>query len=263
MQMHFFCYHKSGTALCSAIAHKIAARFGWQANSLLGLVNSVDQTKQIVTFAHSLIGFDLSTVPHKGVRIIRDPRDVWLSGYLYHRHCNERWCINEGFDLTPPILFPRVPYSQQHRPEEWKRDYLAGLNGLSYQKNLLARGREAGLAFEMERYADWTISAMKAWKPDADTIDVKIEDFMADFDQTLMLILQHFGLSKADIPAALAAAASEDIGRMSDAQIERNPHIHSRSISKWRAMLVPQQVAAFEARYGAVIERLGYQLAAN
>jgi hypothetical protein len=107
---YFFCYHKVGTALCANITRKIAACFGWQADYLLGPIKGVDPSKQIVTFAHPYIEFDLSTIPHKGVRLIRDPRDVWLSGYLYHQHCRERWCINEDFDLTPPILPPRVPF---------------------------------------------------------------------------------------------------------------------------------------------------------
>jgi hypothetical protein len=261
VQMYFFCYHKTGSALCAAVAKRIAARLGWDADYLLGLVRSVDPSKQIVTFAHSLVDFNLSSHPHKGVRLIRDPRDVWLSGYLYHRRCREGWCINEEFDVRPPILFPRVPYSQQHRPEEWKQRYIAGLGGMSYQKNLLARDEDAGLSFEMERYAEWTISAMTSWKPDSDTIDVKIEDFMEDFGETLTRILRHFGMREADIPAALAVAAAEDINRMSDSQLAGNPHIHSRSISKWRAMLKPEQLRKFEARFGDAIEQLGYAAA--
>src|SRR5262249_21912920 len=177
----------------------------------LGLMNGVDASKQIITFGHSLIDFDLSTIPHKGVRLIRDPRDIWLSGYLYHQRCKERWCTNECFDLTPPILPPRIPYSQHHRSAEWKRTYLVGLNGLSYQRNLIWKERDSGLDFERNRYTDWTIEAMLAWKPDPDTIDVKMEVFMADFDGTLTLMLQHFGIREADIPVIVAALASEDI----------------------------------------------------
>lgn len=71
-RMYFFCYHKTGTVLCTAIARKIAARFGWSATILPGLVKSVDPAKQIVVFAHSLIDFDLQSTPHRGVR--PDPR---------------------------------------------------------------------------------------------------------------------------------------------------------------------------------------------
>jgi hypothetical protein len=260
MQRYFFCYHKTGSTLCDLIGRKIAARFGWTCSYLPGFVSAIDRSPQIVIFAHSLIGFDLNSVPHKGVRLIRDPRDVWLSGFLYHRHCGEPWCVNERFDATPPILFPRVPFSQQHRSEEWKRSYLESLNGVSYQKNLLRRDNDAGLAFEMDHYADWTVKAMASWQPDAATIDIKLEDFMADFDGTLVTILQHFGMSEIDIPSVLKAAASADINRMSEARININPHIHSRSISKWRNMLTSKQIATFEERYGDAIRALGYPL---
>jgi hypothetical protein len=258
--LYFFCYHKVGTILCSKIARQLARQFGWKVYYPLGRIDAVDRSKRIVTFAHSLIDFDLSAIPHKGVRLIRDPRDVWLSGYLYHQHCRERWCINENFDLTPPILPPRVPYSQQQRSEEWKRSYLVGLNGLSYQRNLLVKDRDSGLEFEMNRYAAWTIEAMLAWRHDPDTIDVKIEDFMTDFDGTLTLMLRHLGICEVDIPKALAAAAREDINRMSDDRIAANPNIYSRSISKWRSMLIPMQIERFQAQYGEAIQQLGYAL---
>jgi hypothetical protein len=223
MQYFFFSYHKSGTDLCGGLARRLAERFGWSREGHLGLVRQIDPAKRIVAFAHSLIGFDLSSRPHRGVRIIRDPRDIWLSGYLYHRSCTEPWCRNEYFDLRPPIGFPQVPHSQAHRAEDWKKDYIRALGGMSYQRNLFALDRDAGLRFELQRYAAWTIEAMLAWQPDPDTIDVKLEDFVADFDGVLTRILQHFGLSEPDIAAALAACAPEDINRMSDAQLEHFP----------------------------------------
>src|SRR5262249_37323907 len=147
----------------------ITTLFGWQKELHLGLVKCIDLSKQMVVFAHSLVDFELSAIPHKGVRLVRDPRDVWLSSYLYHQRCRERWCISENFDLTSPILAPRVPYSQQHRSEDWKRAYVEGLNGLSYQRNLLSRDADSGLDFEMNRYTDWTVEAMLAWKHDPST----------------------------------------------------------------------------------------------
>ncbi len=259
--MYIFCYHKVGTVLFTKIVQNIAPLFGWTVQSLPGLVGHVDRSKRVVLFIHSIVDFELSSYPHKGIRLIRDPRDVWLSGYLYHRHCSEGWCINENFDVKTPILFPQVPHSQQHRPEEWKQSYIAGLGGMSYQKNLLSRDEDAGLSFEMERYADWTISAMMSWKADPNTIDLKIEDFMADFDGALTRVLRHLGMKEEDIPKALSVAAAEDIRRMSDAQLAGNNHIYSRSISKWQSMLTPRQIRKCELKYGSVIEQLGYSAA--
>jgi len=258
MHYFFFSYHKSGTDLCGGIARRLAERFGWSRGAHLGLVTQIDPTMRVIAFAHSLIGFDLSCHPHRGVRIIRDPRDIWLSGYLYHRRCTEPWCVHENFDLWPPIRFPNVPYSQQHRAEDWKRAYIRGLGGMSYQRNLLTLDQDEGLRFELRRYAAWTIEAMVAWQPDPHTIDIKIEDLVADFDGVLSRILRHFGLSEPDIATALAVCAPEDIGRMSDAQLAQNPHIYARKISKWRDMLTPAQCKSFEALHDRAIKRLGY-----
>jgi hypothetical protein len=45
---------------------------------------------------------------------------------------------------------------------------------------------------------------------------------------------------------------------MDDAALARNPHIHSRQMSKWRDLLSPAQIANFEKRYGSLIAGLGY-----
>jgi hypothetical protein len=258
MQYYFFSYHKVGTVLCGEIARCLAALFGWEWASVVGLARQVDRAKRVVTFQHSLVDFDLARHPHRGVRLIRDPRDVCLSGYQYHRHCSERWCTNQIFDPTPPIMFPQVPYSQQHRPEDWKRHYIAGLGGRSYQQNLRDRDEDSGLSFEMERFASWTVSAMLAWTPDPDTIDVRIEDFMADFDGVLAHILRHFGLNDADIRAGVAAASPQDVRRMSDAAIALNPHISGRTISRWRDVLTEAQKIRLCTEFSDAIERLGY-----
>jgi hypothetical protein len=115
--------------------------------------------------------------------MIRDPRDIWVSGHLYHRHCQEEWCINTDMDPTPPIAWPKVDHSFAHWPEDWKRRYLERLNGKSYQRNLLERSMVEGLDFELEGYTGCTLAAMREWRLNgADALDVKLEDVMADFD---------------------------------------------------------------------------------
>jgi hypothetical protein len=49
---------------------------------------------------------------------------------------------------------------------------------------------------------------------------------------------------------------------MSDAEIATSQHIHSCELSKWRGVLIAQQVAEFERQRGDVIAGLGYSHAA-
>jgi hypothetical protein len=259
-QMLIFCYHKSGTVLMRNIVAAIAPLLGLTIAARYGMVTGIGPAIDVVVVGHSLLGFELRR-SFRAIRIVRDPRDIWVSGYLYHRQCDEPWCVNTDLDPSPPITFPRVPHQREHRRERWKRDYLAGLGGKSYQANLLERDRDGGLEFELERYTSFTMEDMRAWQLNSpDLLEVKLETIARDFDATMRTIFHHLGFTEAEMPVVMEAAAREDIRRMDDAAIAANPHIHSREISKWRGILSPGQVRRFEQRYGDLIVRLGYEL---
>jgi hypothetical protein len=93
-----------------------------------------------------------------------------------------------------------------------------------------------------------------------DTLDVKLEELMADFDGVMSRIFRYFGFSEGQCETALEVARSEDIRRMDDAAIAKRPQITSREISKWRDFIPSARVAQFEAAYGDLIVDLGYEL---
>jgi hypothetical protein len=258
-QILIFSYHKSGTVLFARIMEKLGARLGLSVRTQRGMVYDIDPAADIVRLPHSLLGFTLAR-PFRAVRVVRDPRDIWVSGYLYHRHTNEGWCVNSNFDPTPPIGYPRVDFSMLHRPERWKRGWLARLNGRSYQQNLGERDQAAGLAFELEGYTGCTLAAMRAWRPLPGTLDVRLEDIAADFDAVLARVFQHLGFTGEECACALEIAAAEDINRMDDTALAANPHIHSRTLSKWRETLSAEQLRQFERQYGDLVTGLGYDL---
>ena len=226
--------------------------------TVAGFAAEADRDADIVIFVHSLIGFDVAGLECRGVRLVRDPRDVWVSGYLYHTHCSEKWCTNEDFDVTAPIVWPRVPKSQQHRSERWKRKYLKRLGGKSYQQNLLELDQTGGLAFELRRYARWTIKSMCAWRPSPSIVDYQMERLSTDFDSFMGMLFDHLGLKGEKLDIAMSIAARHDVTRMSDAQIAANDHIHSRELSKWRGFLQADDVALYESRFAGASTILGY-----
>jgi hypothetical protein len=260
-QILVFSYHKTGTSLFLGVMTRLAQTMGLRLANLYGPVARVPADADIVLLPHSLL-FGRLPAGCRAVRIVRDPRDIWVSGYLYHRHCNEPWCTNAVTDPTPPILVPRVDHAMMHWPEAAKAAYVYRLAGRSYRQNLLDRSREQGLDFELEGYTAATLAAMEAWRfGPAEVIDVQLETIMAGFDGAMGALFAHFGFSPGDIERALEVAQAEDINRMDDDAIAARPQIHARSISKWRALLTEAQTRRFEARYGALIERLGYRLA--
>lgn len=256
--MLVFSYHKCGTTLFDRVMHTLAERFGLSVHVQYGMAYAIDPRPDVVLLPHSLLGFQLAR-PFRAVRIVRDPRDIWVSGYLYHRRCTESWCTNTDFDPSPPITYPRVDFSMQHRPERWKRGWLSRLNGRSYQQNLLDRCQADGLAFELDGYTGCTLAAMQAWRPLPDVLDVKLEDIARSFDSSMRQLLLHLGFNPEECEHAIGVAATEDVNRMDDATLAANSHIHSRTLSKWRALLSDAQAQGFEQRYRGLLLSLGYE----
>ena len=243
-------YHKTGTTLIAHVMEKVAVRLGLSIATKYGMAWGLDITSDIILLPHSLLGFALNR-PFRSIRLVRDPRDIWVSGYLYHKRCTEGWCINTDFDLTSPILYPRVDFSFQHRPERWKRRYLQRLNGKSYQRNLVEKDQSSGLEFELQGYTGSTLEAMQAWRSQSvSNMDVRLEELQRDYDTGMWAILRHLGLSDDECSLAVEIARSEDIMRMDDATIAKMPHVFSRTSSKWGEYLSPDQVRQFERQYG-------------
>jgi glycosyltransferase involved in cell wall biosynthesis len=263
-QLLVLTYHKTGTTLFYYIMQAVGRQLGLTLTGQYGLVRKIDPAADIVLLSHSLLCPDFVSRPFRALRVVRDPRDIWVSGYLYHRHCTEQWCTNTDFNLLPPIKYPQVDYSFEHYPEEWKREYLASLRGKSYQQNLRERDQEAGLAFELGGYTGCTLDAMRSWDlTSPNVLQVKLEDVMQRFDSSLKTIFLHFGFSEAECDLAIDFAAEHDITRWDDDAIARNQHVHSRRISKWREFLSPAQLSDFERRYGDLIVSLGYPLSTS
>ena len=172
----------------------------------------------------------------------------------------EAWCTNEDFDRTRPISFPRVPYSQQHRDESWKSDYLDSLGGRSYQQNLRDLPRAEGLHFEIARYGGWTAEQMANFRQQRPEVPMlKFEALMSDFDGRFEWLFSALGLAPALMARAMTIARSEDLGRRSPPRLRANPHTTGGASSRWEEALDSSHQAAIEERFGESITRLEYR----
>lgn len=262
--IYLCCYHKVGTVLLSKVFRDLCAEWGWTFQAVRGYAAAPPADVDVVLFEHSLVDLNTVAQPYVGVHLIRDPRDVIVSGFLYHQRCQERWCINTNFDLTEPINHPQVPFSQQHRSLDWKRAYLTSLNQQSYQANLHARSPAAGLMFELEHYGAWTIESMLAWDyHNPQVLELKFEAIMADFDASFATLFAHLGFTPAQQQRALQLAAAHDLNRMSDRQLAENAHISAKQTQKWRQYVLPEHKSAFLDRFGEALMTLGYESSAD
>ena len=178
------------------------------------------------------------------LHIIRDPRDVLLSGARYHEN-------------------------SPGRQERFLHGARADLGGKSYQAHLQALDTvEAKLDFEMQNMHLKTLNEMLRWPyghPRA--MDLRYEDLIADEDcAQFEAVLAFFGFGAEEIATARQiyfdnslfgglkpeAAAGEAVGRTAT-------HVASGKARQWPAKLPQATAELYLERHGAALVTLGYE----
>lgn len=255
-----FCYHKCGTVLLAKTFSRICARFGWQFAEVYGLCTWLPRQYDVVLLSHSLIKKELLARPYVGVHLVRDPRDIIVSGYLYHSRCSEPWCTSTDLDLHGDLIFPKIPTFMATAAVEKQVKYLQSLNGKSYQENLRCRSQEEAILFEMEGYSGWTIRNMMDWDyGDAHIFEIKFEDMLTGYCEVFARIFAWFNFTEGQKSAAMELAEIENYSSMSNAQKRANPHISSGRISKWQSYFTEKHKRRFRELFGTVLQDLGYE----
>ena len=176
--------------------------------------------------------FDLAALPgsFRGLHMIRDPRDVIVSGAFYHRHSHESWLK--------------------------KRRWCFGLR--TYQEALnKCASDEAALRFEMEQAAGDTIRNMLAWNyTDPRFFEVRYEDLIQDESLELFRrIFTFLGYADIEMPELLRIAQNNSL--FSD-RVSNPGHVRSGAPAQWTQHFTPALKARFTELYGDALERLGY-----
>ncbi len=258
--IYIFSYHKVGSKLTTKIFHRVSLKYGWKFGSFAGEVKEIPSEYDVLTFRHSQVDLKKHSKPFIGVHFIRDPRDIIVSGYLFHRRTMEKWCVNKDFSKASPIVYPRVPFSQEWRSEEWKSNYLDSLNGKSYQEILQGLSQKEGLRYEMQHYGRWTIEDMMKWDyNNPNVLELKFEDFMMNMEASVTEMLNFCKFDEKQVSLGLKLIEGEDPSKMTDEEIKNNLHISSRNPSKWRKYFDDDLKKEFIEMFGDVLIDLGYE----
>ena len=253
------CHHKVGTILLKSVFRDLCLWFGWRFEVVAGTAIAPAPSTDVAVLVHSRIEqLEAARRPFYAVHVRRDPREVLVSGYLYHQHTNERWCVEReaGRDWSRS---PKIPASESYRSEEWKRRYLESLDGTSYQEVLRGLPQQEGLRFEMSHRTAWTIEHMQGLHSSGLVdLDVRLEDAMADFDATFDTLFAAAGLSTVQRRAALQIARRHDLGRKPTEAVAAMPHVHDPHPERWRRYLDADLQASFVQRFPDAVRQLGY-----
>jgi hypothetical protein len=174
-------------------------------------------------------------------RFVRDPRDLVVSGYFYHRRGAEPWLRLES--PTPADWY----FANGCVPEGLRAA------GTSFARYLQSIPEEEGLLAEMEfrRFHFESMAAWPATHPDIATY--RYEDLIRDEVTVLRDVFAFYELTPLERWLATRFAS-----RYSAAGRSRDPHVRNPADGQWRMHFTTKVRRSFDAQYGDLVARLGY-----
>lgn len=195
---------------------------------------------------HSLSGHALDLQRYSDirvVRIIRDPRDLVVSGYHYHRRGAEHWCL-----LPAP------------NEADWRMvrgSIPSGLRaGESLTQHLQRVDQQAGLRAEIE-FRKYHYESMMQWPlDDPRVLLIRYEDLVGNEAESFDRIFEFL-----ELPAVARAAARYYARRYSAPRRKAaSTHVRNAQAGQWQEAFSAELRAEFTAQYRPLLERYGYAL---
>ncbi|WP_299816436.1 sulfotransferase domain-containing protein [uncultured Jannaschia sp.] len=237
-------HHKTGTMWMRAVFRQLAEAIGVVLRQVHpatppGLVPERDRA-MLVQWSSAFPDWLRTRPDARILHLVRDPRDVLLSGMRYHRDTE---AAEEGF---------------LHAAR-------ADLGGFSYQAHLRALPDDAArLRFEMgERHAE-TVAEMLAWTPRVNTIEARYEDLVApDGAGIFREHLRNLGLPEIEVAQGVRAfrdhSLRDGLARPEDRRARVRSHVADGAARQWETRFPPDIARDYAARHGAALVALGYE----
>jgi hypothetical protein len=225
-------HHRIGTVWFRNVLSLIARQLGLSFQRVAR--DSAFPEAEVILYRHARL-FNRSRLgTFRGSHLIRDPRDVVVSGYHYHLWTDEEW-----------VHIPRQEYG-----------------GMTYQEYLRSLDRDAGIAAEIRRSAGSDLAEMGAWNyAQPEFLELKYEDFIVDEPYNFARIFRHYGFKQAaverSVDLALRFSFQRTAGR-SIGEVKEGSHLRSGKPGQWQEVLTPENKALFRELTGDLLVRLGY-----
>ncbi|MBR8828224.1 MAG: sulfotransferase domain-containing protein [Gomphosphaeria aponina SAG 52.96 = DSM 107014] len=229
------CYHKVGTVWFRKLLGRIGREYGLNFQVEKGRrPYKIKEQTEIFMQSHSNVE-PSKLPPYRGSHVVRDPRDVVISGYFYHLWTKESWV---------------------HKP---KKKY----GGISYQEYLKSVDKETGLMEEIKRAATKYIKDMGQWNyKNPNFIEVKYEDLIRDEQSVFTKIFNHYGFNEKAIEKSLEIAEQlsfQNVARRKLGETKEKSHLRSGQPGEWQYIFNEQHKGYFKQMCGKVLVKLGYE----
>lgn len=175
-------------------------------------------------------------------RFVRDPRDLVISGYFYHRCGAEDWCtIKEPKESDWAVVNGCLPAAIR--------------TGESFAECLGRLPQEDGLIAEIDfRYNHFR--SMAQWPTqDPRILLFKYEDILGNEQQVFSKLLKFYEVPWLERFFGARIAVNYSAGR----QKKGMRHIRNPEPQQWKKYFTPKVEAYFMDAHGALLKQLGYQ----
>lgn len=226
-------HHKAGTHWLTGIFRHIAA----QHNLQLLEGEQPDTLSGCDIFFQDHSAFKLSKLKrYRGLHMIRDPRDIIVSGCFYHQRAEEEW-----------LHLPRRRYEGM--------SYVGKINSFTSQQEQLL--------FEMEHIGVLTLKDMLAWNyRNRNFLEIKYENLIGDLElegfREAFKFLQKGGTALSTIPLEELVSHAHDNSLLSG-KVDDGGHVRSGEASQWRDYFDDALSQRFLELFGDILIQLGYE----
>lgn len=250
-----FGYHKCMTVLFHRVFLNLSQELGWafrvfkafEQDQFLQTAN--DSSDNRILLINNVFS-NIKDLPEgfRGSHIIRDPRDILVSAYRYHKWCKERW-------VTEPI-----PENMLNNLKLESLGIVEDMTGLSLQYLLNKVDVETGMMIEL-KIRNRSFIHMLEWDYNHEKIlEVRYEDVFENEVQTFMKLFDHYGLNKKQ--TAIGLKHVERFAFKNQAKLGKTgseQHLSKGISGQWKEHFFPELKTIFKKRYQDLLIKLGYE----
>ena len=223
-------YHKMGTVWFSRILEKLSVDYGLSFQKINDNISDLDTSKDIIVLNHSDICFS-SKQRFKGSHMVRDLRDVIVSGYFYHLWTKEQWA--------------NVPSKK--------------FGGSSYVEYLNGLSRAEGISTEIRNFSEYALDRrMRDWNyQDVRFLELRYEDVFNNEEELFEKVFRHYGFSNNAIGHGLKVV---EFFSFENQKKKSGPgkHLRSGKPGEWEEHFTQHHKELFKELLGDLLIQLNY-----
>lgn len=232
-------HHKTGTVWMSSTFQRICKvrKIRFCRIDRSEPVENMDYSVPTVFFSfHSNFdGFpELQSNKYPVFHLIRDPRDVLISGMYYHRKAKEKWLFDSKIEF--------------------------GTMGYQEKLNSFATERDR-LQFELDNSTTKTTSAMLRWNySQSRSFECKYENLIQDSEGELFAkACIHLGFGPRELVRCKGGFLRNSIFAKKPRLKGKITHVRSGHAQQWRSVFDKTLAKSFEERFPGGLVKLGYE----